>query len=268
MIKHIFSDMDGTLLNRHGKVSTGNKAAIQSAGIPFTLVSARSPRQMMAAIDTLKLTAPQIGFNGGLIYRVKDGQLQVIEEVPVDFKVVKRVVDLVEARYPTTGISLFGLTDWQVTHMDDGVAFFQEDMPQKPTVLEPATFWTHPEPIYKMTFCVLDNQVMAGIVDILNEARLPGVAIQKSSDIYLDITAIAAKKSRGVNYIAKREQLDLNETAAFGDGPNDIPMLKLVGMPIVMANGLPNVKQVARYLTTDNDHDGVGQGIEKFILQK
>ncbi|MFC6253137.1 HAD hydrolase family protein [Secundilactobacillus hailunensis] len=48
------------------------------------------------------------------------------------------------------------------------------------------------------------------------------------------MTAIAAKKSRGVNYIAKREQLNLSETAAFGDGPNDIPMLKLVEMLIVI----------------------------------
>lgn len=267
MIKHIFSDMDGTLLNQHGKVSAGNTTAIQQAGIPFTLVSARAPRQMMNAIETLKLTAPQIGFNGGLIYQVKDGQLQVIEDSPVDSGVAKRVVDLVEAKFPGTGISLFGLTDWQVTHMDDGVAFFQEDMPQKPTVLDPVTFWEQPKPIYKMTFCVLNRDVMDGIVKILNEADLPGVAMQKSSDIYLDITAITAKKSRGVNYIAQREQLDLSETAAFGDGPNDIPMLKLVGMPIVMANGLPDVKQVARFLTTDNDHDGVGQGIEKFILE-
>ena len=83
-----------------------------------------------------------------------------------------------------------------------------------------------------------------------------------------DLNLGEAKKSRGVNYIAQREQLNLNETAAFGDGPNDIPMLKLVGMPIVMANGLPNVKKVARHLTADNAHDGVGQGIDRFILGK
>ncbi|MFC6253133.1 HAD family hydrolase [Secundilactobacillus hailunensis] len=265
MIKHIFSDMDGTLLNQHGKVSPGNTTAIQQAGIPFTLVSARSPRQMLEAIQTLKLTAPQIGFNGGVIYQVKAGQLQVIEDAPIAFEVVKQVVDLMEAHFPDTGFSLFGLTDWQVTHMDDGIAFFQEDMPQKPTVLDPV-FWEQPEPIYKITFCVLKHDVMDGIVKLLQAAKLPGVAMQKSSDIYLDITAIAAKKSRGVNYIAKREQLDLSETAAFGDGPNDIPMLKLVGMPIVMGNGLPEVKQVARYLTADNAHDGVGRGIEKFVL--
>lgn len=266
MIKHIFSDMDGTLLNQHGKVSAGNKTAIQHAGIPFTLVSARSPRQMMDAIETLNLSAPQIGFNGGVIYQVKDEQLQVIEDAPVSSQVVKQVVDLVEASFPGTGISLFGLTSWQVTHKDDGVAFFQEDMPQKPTVLDKDTFWRHPEPIYKITFCVLNLDVMAGIVKLLQAAELPGVAMQKSSDIYLDITASAAKKSRGVNYIAQRERLNLDETAAFGDGPNDIPMLELVGMPIVMANGLPNVKKVARYLTADNDHDGVGQGIDKFVL--
>ena len=43
MIKHLFSDMDGTVLNSNGEISEVNISAIKERKLPFTLVSARSP---------------------------------------------------------------------------------------------------------------------------------------------------------------------------------------------------------------------------------
>lgn len=266
MIKHIFSDMDGTLLNDEGVVSAGNQQAILQSEIPFTLVSARSPKQMLAAIEALQLKTPQVGFNGGVIYEVKDGAPHVIHDYPIDPAVVRKVVELIATHFPDTSINLFDLTHWFVTRIDDGVHYFAHDMPQEPITIDPDTFWHHPVPIYKITFAILDAAVMTGVVALLREADLPGVVIKQSSDIFLDITTINAQKSLGVQYIAEREKLDLQDAAAFGDGPNDLPMLKLVGMPIVMANALPEVKKGAKYLTADHDDDGVGRGIQEFII--
>ena len=69
-IKRIFSDMDGTLLNSEGRVSSENSKAIRDAQIPLTLVSARAPMEMREAIEELQLTGPQLPFNGGLIYQL------------------------------------------------------------------------------------------------------------------------------------------------------------------------------------------------------
>lgn len=62
--------MDGTLIDNTGAVSEENVSLIKSTGIPMTLVSARAPMEMMAAIEKLDLTGAQVGFNGALIYRV------------------------------------------------------------------------------------------------------------------------------------------------------------------------------------------------------
>ena len=43
MIKHLFSDIDGTVLNSKGEICEVNINAIKKSGLPFTLVSARSP---------------------------------------------------------------------------------------------------------------------------------------------------------------------------------------------------------------------------------
>lgn len=46
-VKHIFTDMDGTLLTSEGRVSARNARRIKSSGIPMTLVSARAPMDMI-----------------------------------------------------------------------------------------------------------------------------------------------------------------------------------------------------------------------------
>lgn len=83
MIKRIFSDMDGTLLDNTGAVSEENVSLIKSAGIPMTLVSARAPMEMMAAIKKLDLTGAQVSFNGGLIYLVEGGRILPIHSQPI-----------------------------------------------------------------------------------------------------------------------------------------------------------------------------------------
>ena len=55
---------------------------------------------------------------------------------------------------------------------------------------------------------------------------------------------------------------------ACGDGWNDLPMIQLAGMGVAMGNAQPPVIAAADYLTADNDHDGVGLAVEKFILEE
>lgn len=78
MIKQIFLDMDGTLLDAKGDVTQQTIDTIKTANIPVTLVSARAPQEMTAAIDQLELNAPQVAFNGGLIYQWYANKMHVL----------------------------------------------------------------------------------------------------------------------------------------------------------------------------------------------
>ena len=55
---------------------------------------------------------------------------------------------------------------------------------------------------------------------------------------------------------------------ACGDGWNDLPMIRLAGLGVAMGNAQAPVKAAADWLTADNDHDGVGLAVEKFILEE
>ena len=55
---------------------------------------------------------------------------------------------------------------------------------------------------------------------------------------------------------------------ACGDGWNALPMIRCPGMGVAMGNAQAPVKAAADYQTADNDHDGVGLAVEKFILSE
>jgi Predicted hydrolases of the HAD superfamily len=112
-----------------------------------------------------------------------------------------------------------------------------------------------------------DLQEMPALVSRLKALNLD-LAINQSSEDYLEITSSTAEKSRGVEYVKQLEALAKEEMAAFGDGFNDVAMLQEVAWPIVMENALPGVKKYGRYLTKDNDHDGVAYGIETFLQNR
>lgn len=90
------------------------------------------------------------------------------------------------------------------------------------------------------------------------------VTIQRSGKAYLEITHKLAKKSSDIVYIMQSEKLTKEETAAFGDGHNELPMVEMVGYPIVMNNALDDIKKIAYIVIKTNDEDGVGYGIEIF----
>ena len=52
----------------------------------------------------------------------------------------------------------------------------------------------------------------------------------------------------------------------FGDGENDIPMIKAAGIGVAMENALDTVKEAADTITLNNDEDGVAAAIRKFIF--
>ena len=119
--------------------------------------------------------------------------------------------------------------------------------------------------LFKIMLITFDEKVMADLKKFLVALEISGITIQQSGASYLELTSAQAKKSHGIAWVMAKEQLDVADTAAFGDGHNDLPMLHLVGTPIAMANATGEVKAVAKFVTKSNNEDGVGCGIENFL---
>ena len=57
--------------------------------------------------------------------------------------------------------------------------------------------------------------------------------------------------------------LDIASVAAFGDGVNDILLLKAAGIPVAVENAVEEIKKIALYKTESNENDGVARFIER-----
>lgn len=82
----------------------------------------------------------------------------------------------------------------------------------------------------------------------------------------LSSDGVVTPKTAGLIEILKLHHIDLKEIVSFGDADNDYDMTLNAGVGVVMANGSDKTKSVADYITDDNDYDGIGNYIEKFIL--
>ena len=266
MIKRIFSDMDGTLLDNTGAVSEENVSLLKSAGIPMTLVSARAPMEMMAAIKKLDLTGAQVSFNGGLIYRVEGGRILPIHSQPIAKGDVHTLLGAIHEKFPEVSLSYYDLHKWYCHEIDKGILFEQKLTQQKPTRTMLLSHFLKPKKeIYKLMMIVFDEKALTNLQEFVLSLGIDTVAVQQSGNHYLEITHAAAKKSAGIDYIMQKEALSEGETAVFGDGHNDLPMFERTSFPIAMANASPDVIAQAKFITLVNQCNGVGYGIHKFL---
>lgn len=81
---------------------------------------------------------------------------------------------------------------------------------------------------------------------------------------FTDITARGADKGKGLQAMADYLGLNIEETMAFGDGGNDISIIKKAGVGVAMGNAGDELKQVADYITTHVDEDGVKNALIKY----
>lgn len=96
---------------------------------------------------------------------------------------------------------------------------------------------------------------------------LPDATITTSFKNNLEIGGPTTSKAEALRQLGKKLGIRREEMMAAGDSPNDIAMLKEAGIAVVMGNGEEEVKVIADYITSDNDHDGVGEAVEKFVLR-
>jgi Cof subfamily protein (haloacid dehalogenase superfamily) len=266
MIKHIFSDMDGTLLNSAGQVSYANQLAIQNCSIPITLISARSPIEMNFAIKQLNLKNKQAAFNGGLIFTLENNVLKQYFSQPISAKTVKSIYNIVNQQADDINISWYSATQWFAKKSDSLIDFQKKITNITPIEDSQAETLDAPEfKIYKIMLLSFIPEKLLAIKNLLNQQEFPGIICQFSDNQHLEITSLNATKKNGIAFIQSEENLQKHQLAAFGDGENDLNMFECVGMPIAMQNATTIVKQHAKFTTKTNNDNGIAYGISHLV---
>ena len=101
----------------------------------------------------------------------------------------------------------------------------------------------------------------------LHEPSLTHCEMGRWHPAFVDVTARGNTKQRGIDEIIRHFGIRLEDTIAFGDGGNDISMLRHAGIGIAMGNARDEVKAAANYITDTVDEDGIAKAIQKWIME-
>lgn len=93
---------------------------------------------------------------------------------------------------------------------------------------------------------------------------LPPVETSRWYPDFFDINPAGLSKARGIESIISREGISRDEVMAFGDGGNDIEMIRYAGIGVAMGNATDPVKAAADYVTLSVDEDGVLHALKHF----
>jgi len=86
-----------------------------------------------------------------------------------------------------------------------------------------------------------------------------------SSDGLLEISAAGVSKASGLATVCAELGVAADDVVAFGDMPNDLPMLAWAGTGVAVANAHPEVLAAADEVTASNDDDGVAAYLSRWF---
>ena len=95
-------------------------------------------------------------------------------------------------------------------------------------------------------------------------AQLPGLSVSRWNPYFTDVNVAGVNKAVGINKFAAYYGFEMAQTIAFGDGGNDIPMLRAVGTGIAMGGASETVKAAADYITGTVDENGIQNALIHF----
>ena len=254
-IKAVFFDIDGTLISfKTHEVPKSTIEAIkelQDKGIKAILATGRS----INSIEHVKHLDfdGYITFNGGYCL-TKD--LEVLHREPIDARDIESVLAYAKEK----ALSFSFMSEKEITIHD--------------VTPEIAGMYAHLNlPVPKLvdmetvdTGSILQTNIFLGPEEEQEfmEKVMPNSLSSRWTPLFADVNPKGLSKKVGIDIFCKHFGVELEETMAFGDGGNDISMLKHVKVGVAMGNANPEVKVISDYVTDDVDDDGIWNALKKF----
>lgn len=252
--KLVATDLDGTLLHTDGTVTDRTREVLvelDRRGVPVVFVTGRPYRWMESLWADVGGHGLAICSNGALVYDVAEHGIRT--SLPIDPETLIRVGDVLRKRIPGTAFAVektdgFGLEPSYLARTDrtDGILVAPlEELVDDNVVkllaqhedLAPDAFW-------------------AAVEEHVGEL----VTTTWSSDhAMIEMSAHGVTKASTLERLCGEFGVAGADVVAFGDMPNDIPLLRWVGGSYAMANAHPSVRAAALHLAPANDEDGVAQ---------
>ena len=271
-IRLIAMDLDGTLLTTDKRLTERNRGAMEKAaeaGILIVPATGRIYAGLPEEIRKLPFIRYLILANGAAVYDREKDQTLYRAEIPQETALeVMTWLDGFPAIYDC---------------YQDGQAYMTAEMLKKadryapsPVYLKMILSLRRPVPDLKeqirtrgsavqkiQAFC--ESAETQELVMEKTAERFPQLSVTSSIARNIEINDGRANKGAALQFLCDHLGIGTAAATAFGDGSNDLSMIRTAGIGIAMANGVPAVLEAADRIAPGNDEDGVGRMIEEFI---
>ena len=255
-IKAVFFDIDGTLVSfkSHTVPESARRAIarLREQGVKVFIATGRLMKHV-AIVNDIEVDG-YITVNGG--YCITSAG-EVIFESAFPRATVERVIDLSE-QY---GFDLNVMThqDMYVSSMGERVKKIASMINIIPTVADVRAIAAM-QPVVQMCPYIsreLEQEIMPLLPDCVGSRWI---------ETFMDLNVRGVDKSLGIQQVMNYYGLTMAEAMAFGDGGNDLPMVRDAAVGVAMGNACDELKAVADYITSSVDEDGVSRALEHFGL--
>lgn len=262
VIRLIATDLDGTLLRGDGGISSRTRAAIagaQAAGLTVVFVTARPPRDVAAIAEHLAITGVAVCSNGAIVHDLATGETHRHVRLCSDL-----ARDLVtELRLAEPGISFATEHGHKVGQEPGFPDFFADTVHHHPRRVDDAVLLCA-EDLTKLLIHHPDHEAEALLHRIRGHAGDRAEVIWSGAP-FIEIATPGVSKGAGLAAFCGDLGVTAAQVIAFGDMPNDLPMLAFAGRGVAVANAHPDVLAAADEITAANDDDGVAMVIETLL---
>jgi Cof subfamily protein (haloacid dehalogenase superfamily) len=259
-------DVDGTLLDSRHRLRREVKDSVcrlATSGLKIALATARGPAAVREIVRQFDFSLWLICFSGGWI-----GELDLPSLEPKEIRRDHRISYDAACTILSTAFShdvepnVFTPESWRVRKMTDQILQESRIVNLRPSVVTDLLA-DGEEPSKIMLISGMDEatDVLARIQESI---RFFSTATFSKTN-YLEVLPVGVSKAKALAVLTENLGFKLSQVAAIGDAPNDVEMLKEVGLPIAMGNASSEVKAYAEWVVGTNDEGGVAQVAHRLL---
>ncbi|MGM0110029.1 HAD family hydrolase [Enterococcus sp. DIV0187] len=273
-MKLIGIDLDGTLLNSQQKISKKNVEVlgeISEKCFPF-ICSGREVEDIKNILKENKLSIPAIGLNGAVGYDYE----KKLFEFYFNHSSVKKISSLT-SKFPTkiyTNNGSYESNEYKARlkeiFSEIGNEFSIDELNYELEYEKSiqSTSYNNINDIFDIDgvkvykfFVFIPNRKMKSKIKKELES-IHGITVTESSEVNLEIVPYNVSKGLVYSHLEKIYGLKNVTKFAIGDSLNDLSLFEMSDFSFAMGNGHQTIKNMATYVISSNDEDGVAEALK------
>ncbi|PZG36181.1 hydrolase [Spongiactinospora gelatinilytica] len=257
----VATDLDGTALRTDGTISPRTAAAfalVERAGALLVFVTGRPPRWMSGVAAAVHHRGLAICANGALVYDLHTEA--VVESHLIASRVLREAVAALRDRMPALAFSAeyAGGFAREARFRPDGR---DSRTPEGPAADDAGLVARPCAKLLAQDLTMAPDHLLTAVHDVVG--HLVTATHSSRGDGIIEMSARGVTKATSLAALARRHGITAREAVAFGDMPNDLPMLAWAGTAYAVANAHPRVLAAVDQVTAANDEDGVAAVLER-----